>query len=497
MAFGFTSLVISLARNILFVPIYLHNIPIAEFGAWLATGGALALMLINDFGLSGVVIQKISLRFGAGDFPAISSLAGSAIAIGLLMAVGLTCISLAFLPVLPGLQSLSELQKITVINCFLIATAANALGLVGATLMSILRSLQRAVPAGSVVLVGDLANVVVTLVGLYRGLALYSIALGMLTRSIILLLGGAGAVAFAWSRIVPAPLIVSWRAVKALLGDSSRFFLTSVAMKMQSQANVIFVSAILGSSSAGIYALTVRSHETVMMLLGQINSALVPSITHLFGSGNLARYRAVLLRLLLTVATGTALAFTVTVTLNRSFLHLWIGSQPSAGQEISMLMAVALFLSSLGYVAYDALVSQGSFKFVSNVLLLSSVLHVLLLAALLRFGMWIAPTAMLFAALVWGSVFWKKLSELIDLTAAETRGLLTELARIVGFSVVTVAGFCAFYPLANSWRALLGEGLLCLVTLISGYSLFSPNFVTILREEVAMTLKAFRTKQEC
>jgi len=53
--FGYASLLISLARNILFVPIYLHNIPLAEYGAWLATGGALALLLINDFGLSGVV----------------------------------------------------------------------------------------------------------------------------------------------------------------------------------------------------------------------------------------------------------------------------------------------------------------------------------------------------------------------------------------------------------------------------------------------------------
>lgn len=36
--FGYASLSISLARNILFVPLYLHSIPLAEYGAWLATG---------------------------------------------------------------------------------------------------------------------------------------------------------------------------------------------------------------------------------------------------------------------------------------------------------------------------------------------------------------------------------------------------------------------------------------------------------------------------
>ena len=125
MLFGYASLLISLARNILFVPIYLHNIPLAEYGAWLATGGALALILINDFGLSGVVIQKISVNFGAGDFEALGSLAGSALAIGSLMALLLSALSLACVPYLPGLQSLNPLQKHAVVNCFLIAVAAN------------------------------------------------------------------------------------------------------------------------------------------------------------------------------------------------------------------------------------------------------------------------------------------------------------------------------------------------------------------------------------
>src|SRR6266478_2793228 len=161
--FGYASLLISLARNILFVPIYLHNIPLAEYGAWLATGGALALILINDFGLSGVVIQKISLNFGAGDFEALGSLAGSAL-------------SLACVPYLPGLQSLDPLQKHAVVNCFLIAVAANTLGLVATTTMSVIRSLQMAVAAGSIVLAADIANVTVTLLGLLYGNGLYAIA---------------------------------------------------------------------------------------------------------------------------------------------------------------------------------------------------------------------------------------------------------------------------------------------------------------------------------
>src|SRR5580692_169614 len=155
MLFGYASLLISLARNILFVPIYLHSIALAEYGAWLATGGALALILINDFGLSGVVIQKISLSFGARDFRALGSLAGSALTVGSLMALLLTAISLACVPYLPGLQELTSSQKHTVVNCYFIAVSANGLGLAATTAMSVIRSLQMAVAAGSIVLAAD------------------------------------------------------------------------------------------------------------------------------------------------------------------------------------------------------------------------------------------------------------------------------------------------------------------------------------------------------
>jgi O-antigen/teichoic acid export membrane protein len=454
--------------------------------------GALALILINDFGLSGVVIQKISMRFGAGDFKVLGSLAGSALTIGLLMALLLTAISLACVPFLPGLESLSPLQTHTVVNCFLIAVGANALGLTATTTMSVIRSLQMAVLAGSIVLAADLANVTITLLGLLYGDGLYAIAMGMLARSVILALAGGVGLAIVCNGRVQMTLVFSWRAVRELLGDASRFFLSSIAMKMQSQANVVFVSSILGPSTAAVYSLTIRAHETVMMLIGQLNSALVPSVTHLFGSGNVVRFRAVLLRLLLSVATITALALSATVILNMGFLHLWLVNQHFLGQGVSILMAIALFVSSLGYVAYDALVSQGEFNFVSKVFVVSSLLQLLLLAAFLRLGLWVAPIATLVCALVWGSLFWKRVNDGIRMVSSEIRGLFMDLSRLAGISAVTAIGFFAFYPTVNSWWSLIAEGLLSIFVLVIGYLFFSATIRNIAREEIGMTIRAIR-----
>jgi len=490
--FGYSSILVSLARNVLFVPLYLHNISLVEYGAWLATGGALALMLINDFGLSGVVTQKISAALGAGNFAALGALAGSAQIIGLLMAVGLTAVSLVFVPFLPGLGSLSAVEKHAVADCFAIAIIANAAGLVGATALSVIRSLQKAALAGSIALVADLANVAVTLIGLARGAGLYAIAAGMLARSIILAIGAPLGVWLLCRRDLKVILIVQWSSVRELLGDSSRFFLSAIAMKIQAQANVFFVSSILGPASAATYSLTVRAHETVLMLIGQINAALVPSVTHLFGSGNLARFRTVLLRLLISLAGITAFAMSLTIILNAGFLRLWVGSLGFAGQDVSIMMGAALFVSSVGYVAYDALVAQGKFKLVANAFVLTSLLQVLVLVAYLGNGAWIAPSTTLAAAVIWGLFFWRSVSTRIGMTSSEIFRSLSEIGRIVCVSAAVIAGFLTFYPIASSWAALIAEGLVGMVALTAGYVLVSAHIRLIVREEGGMTLRALR-----
>jgi O-antigen/teichoic acid export membrane protein len=489
--FGYASIAVALARNVLLVPLYLHNIPLAEYGAWLATGGALALMLINDFGLSGVVTQKISACFGAEDFTKLGPLAGSAFAIGALMALGLSLISIGLVPLLPGLDTLSEVQRHTIVQCFFLAIAANTVGVIGATAVSVIRSLQRSALAGSILLISDLINIAALLALLFNGKGLYAIALGVLLRSAVV--ASAGSVGM-WvcTRSLNVRLSVRWRTVRELLGSSSRFFLSSIAMKVQSQANVFFVNSLLGPTSAAVYSLTVRAHETVLMLLGQINTALTPSVTHLFGSGNLVRFRAVLLRLLLALGGITAFAMSLTIILNAGFLRLWVGEFAFAGQKVSIVMGMALFVSSVGYVAYDALLAQGKFQWVSRAFILTSVLNVLLLVLLVKRGLWWAPAITLVTAGAWGAYFWRKVSAGMGMSATEIRGLVSEFARIVGFSALVIGGFLLFYPMPVSWIALVVEGLIGVGLLAGGYLLMSPRIRQIMREEIGITIRAWR-----
>jgi O-antigen/teichoic acid export membrane protein len=493
MLFSYASLLIALARNIAFVPLYLAKIPLSEYGAWLATGGALALLLINDYGLSGVVTQRISTDYGAGSLERIGRLTGSALAIGAILSFLLTCISLACVPLLPGLQTLRPTETHTIVRCFQISIAANALGVLGATAASVLRSLQRVVLMGSVVLASDLANVAIILLGLFAGYGLYAIAVGLLVRSAMLAVMSLHTVWFVCSKSLRSPLAVAGSDVRSLLAESSHFFLSAIAMKLQAQANVLFASAVLGPASAAIYSLTVRAHETVLMLIGQINGALVPSATHLFGSGNMARFREVMLRVLVSIGTLTAFALTITVILDSAFLRLWVGQYAFGGQVLSVLMATALFVSSIGYVAYDALIAQGKFRFVSSLFLATSVLQVSLLESEIHRGLWIGPMTTLVTSCVWSLAFWRRIAIDHELIAAGLHALLKEAALIVAASTVVAAAFILFYPTPKSWLSLVAEGLLSIACVGCGYLALSRTIRTIVSEELALTVRLLRS----
>lgn len=492
--FGYSSVAISLVRNILLVPIFLHSIPLTEYGAWLATGGALTLMLVNDFGLGGVVTQKASAAVGADDMRLFASLSGSALCIGGILALLLSAISCLVLPFLSAVNDLPEEQKRVVNLCFYLATAANAAGIVAGTAGSLIRSLQKAILAGSIIFIADIANIVFTIVAIVRGAGLYAIAGGLLVRSLLALLGCFFALALLLQRRFHIPLNLQWRSVRELFVDSSRFFVTSIAMKLQAQANVFLVGSILGPATAAVYSLTVRAHETVLMLAGQINSALVPSITHLVGSGNLARFRAVILRILLTMGVVTAFAMTLTVIMNANFLKLWVGESIFGGQKLSILTAFALFVSSIGYVAYDALIAQGKFRLVSTVFGITSLMHVVLLAILLNRGLWLAPIATTVSAATWGLIFWRDIAAEFAITAPERRDLLGQLALLIAVSAVTAGAFLAFYPSVDNWSAFVLQGVICSASVAVAYWYCSRNIREAAKDELRLTLRLFKSR---
>ena len=78
---GLLFVALALVRNLALVPVFLRHIEPHEFGAWMATGGVLAYLLMVDFGLMGVVAQRTAEAYGARDFPLLSRRIGTSLVV--------------------------------------------------------------------------------------------------------------------------------------------------------------------------------------------------------------------------------------------------------------------------------------------------------------------------------------------------------------------------------------------------------------------------------
>lgn len=484
MVFGYGALAFALVRNIVLVPIYLHYFDLGEYGAWLATGGALAQILVTDFGLTGVVTQRVAHSLGAADLTRLRSLiaAGLVNAAGLAVVLTLLCVALA--PLLPNMQGLSESQTHRVLKAFLLAVTANGFAVVGNTLIGIIRSMQRAAAAGTLVLSADAIGVVVTILMLVAGLGILALPLGLLGRSVASVVGGMGVLAATWIREKWPRMRFERAQSAALWRDSLQFFLTSIAMRLQSNANVLFIGLISGPQSAALYGLTVRAHETVAILIAQTNNALAPSLAHLLGENRQQRFRDLSLKLLLMIAAVSAVGMATTVALNESFVRLWVGPDAFGGQSTSIWMGIALWVGSIAYVAYDSLLAAGQFKLIARTFISASAVHVVLLLILVRFGLWGAPVALLITTTVWGAVLWRRLAREIHFSAGEALAASADIARVVVICAAAAAVVSVCFPKGTSWYNLIIEGMARAGIGVLALAFLHPNLRRGMREEI-------------
>jgi hypothetical protein len=129
---------------------------------------------------------------------------------------------------------------------------------------------------------------------------------------------------------------------------------------------------------------------------------------------------------------------------------------------------------------------------VTRFFILTSILQVLLLGTLLRWGLWVAPLVTIVTICVWGTAFWLDVAASIHVTGNEVRALLAELARILMVSVVGAAAFGMYYPTSNSWASLATEGLICALCLTTAYLAASATLRRITYEEIGTTFRLFR-----
>ncbi len=400
LVFNYGTFSLTIVRNLVLVPIYLKYIDLELYGAWLATGAALVQMIVSEFGFLGVIVQRTGAAFGARDYRRLESVIGTSRVVVGLLALTVSGIGAAVTPILPRIMHLDGEAASTLMYCFLLIVVANGFDLLGNASGEMLKSLHRPFVPGLSRLAGELLGIVVTVVLLVQGYGLYGLAVGLLSRA--LLFSASTAVGLAYDCRHRLQLKIGWSRpmFKSLWKDSVHQFFAALAMRLQVYIDPFLVGAVLGGEAAAVYGLTYRALDTVRLAINQLGNAIAPSLAHLYGSGDKALFRNVFDKissyyaLVGTIAMGGILIF------NRSFVGLWVGSDLYGGNLLTAAIAIFGVLAIMVNAPYLITTVRGEFRTIAQVLWVSLFVHVPLSYVLLHFGLWGAPVAASFGALL-------------------------------------------------------------------------------------------------
>lgn len=468
LAFAYASLALVLVRNLGLLPLYTRYIDSVEIGAWFATGGVLGMLTNIDFGLMGVLQQQVAVAYGRKDRERLERAIGTGFVAALLLAGGIGLLSAAASPLVPMSLRLSGEAAARLAWCFAIGALAGAGQLTAFATGGVLRCLQRPIVPGALRMFGELAAVIGTTWWLLSGAGLWSIACGLVLRTIID--AGGNAIVFLWAirRKLRLALRATWRDAREMLSLSMYSFAFQMTRPLKFGLDAWFVGAALGGEAGarvgGAYALTLRAHETVRLIADQFAASLFPSLAHLHGEGSADHLRRVIIvafkfqTLLAAVGMGGVMAF------NESFVRLFTdsGSNWYAGDAITLLAALWVFALLASGLSFEVLYAMGQFASIARLVWLEVLIRTpLVLLMLWAVGPWGVPAAALATQVVVCNIMLLRgMLRKTGFPVAETLWLLLGQARVAALPLAAGAallavGFAAPTRIAFAWQAAL------------------------------------------
>lgn len=370
--------VIAIINGILIVPLYLHYINSAVYGAWLATGNILAWITMVDPGVSGVVLQRVAHAKGKGDKKEVGLTIASGIAISLVLFVLAVIIGYVVSFFISDIAKIDENYSADIIKCFRIAVWGTAFTLLAYTFSNIILAYQKTKIHGMFLNGINIAGIIINTILLIGGTGIFSLAYANLFR---------GAATLIYAVIVSRYLInkdaVTLKFELNYFKSFSKIFTYTFSSRLfeilASNIDLILVSRYLGSHYVTVLDLCRRPIKIVSGIANNITISMLPALSHLFGSGENQTIKVVAFRIWSIVLWVSAFIMGGFILFNHSLIKAWVGADFWIGTGNNILLCVSIFLLAIGYSLSNITYSMGDIKNNSLINILRNVIYVILL----------------------------------------------------------------------------------------------------------------------
>jgi O-antigen/teichoic acid export membrane protein len=393
LTFSYVILALGIVQGFVLPPLYVAKLPVALYGAWLATGNVLAWIEVMDPGLSALLQQRVAFAYGRGDSSTVARVIGTGATVASIASLApLACWPLDHL--LIQFVRADPVFAADLTASFHLALVALSVTLLGYAANSISLGLQLAGSAGAVQSLATVAGIGTTVACLLGGHGLISIPAGTLGRALVMFGGNAWRV-LRWctTSLRVKPRFV-YSELRQIAGMSAFTFVSRLGSAVLGNLDATLAAQVASPQAAAVLVLTGRAFDPVRLATDRVALAAAPGLTHLAGSGDLVRVESLVERMRRLIRWIPAIGIGCVTALNGAFVALWVGPKLFGGEPLTLVYAVVAAIGVTVALMNQLTYALGGIRESSMATLVEAIVRVPLAYGLgLRFGIIGIPVA--------------------------------------------------------------------------------------------------------
>lgn len=474
--------------GVLLVPLYLKFIPITLYGAWLATGNLLAWITLIDPGLALVLQREIANLHGSKDYKRI----GIYITSGLILTSGISFLlllfGLALYFVFPIFFSLpADVEMGVLRKSFLISLIGSSLLIFSYTVTAINQGLQSSKGVGLIYVIVISTGIVISMTLLKLNYGLFALAVVPMISGIGLTVGNL--IYLFWRyRQDRIPLLISFHDLKTITKLLSFSFLGRLGNVISSNLDLFIVAKYLGPQYSAVLNLTRKAPEMCKTLIERPVIALIPTLSHLRGSGDERKQVEIVVRLTSILFWIIGFVMAGFITFNDDFVRFWVGETFYAGDVVSLILVITIFLSAITDSFGNLGIALGSIRKNS----IAAFLQALVSAIFVFFGVkyfgliGVVASPLISIVFVTGWLYPRYLIAVLSIDRSTLKYLVFEMSKVIAMIVVLSLSFS--HLIANG----ISEFLFYILIFSCVYFIGLASLSRAFRSEIAILLSAIK-----
>lgn len=447
---------LAIVQGVVLVPLYLKYIGAVHYGQWLALGSMVAMLSLIDFGVTSLVTQKTALFHGSGDTKSLQELVSTIIVFGLIISALILVIGIGISFWLPNWIGASGDQLRTLRLAFQVATVDVMLMLLVSMSGSILFGIQKPQAHMTGVFIGTAISIVITVLLLFNGWGILSIACGSLVRPVLALPTNIYAIKKYLCYFLKQPIFnLNPSMFKSFFASAMWLGPSKLSEAMISQVDNIIIVKILQPIDVTMLNLTRKAAEIAVQVVGRLSVSFMSGLSHLRGSNEEEKIRSIVSDLFLVSGYLACCILCGVLILNEDFVSLWTSSNMYAGFAVTILVSIYCLLKIMRIAAYNVVFSHGDVRITSISSFIESALQAGLGIVLCKiFGMIGVVAASIIAVIAGGLI------QLIALFRTHRFGMLSVfigISKVFILSTITIIiGYLlrTLFP-PHSWSGLI------------------------------------------